>query len=130
MPRKNALPQAKSSMVTGSLGITQSSGLDRHAVYARQRVDEFKNDNIASTQSARQAKDATDLVVEPDRQYAQLIRRLTPGECELLQGFPPGWTDIPSASDSARYRALGNSIPVPCVEFIMKSLNEVVSLGM
>ena len=110
MPRKNALPQAKSSMVTGSLGITQSSGLDRHAVYARQRVDEFRNDDIASTQSARQAKDATDLVVEPDRQYAQLIRRLTPWECELLQGLPPGWTDVPSASDSARYRALGNSV--------------------
>ena len=101
---------------------------DRHAVFARQRVDEFKNDNIASTQSARQAKDATDLVVEPDRQYAKLIRRLTPGECELLQGFPPGWTDIPSASDSARYRALGNSIPVPCVEFIMKSLQAVAAM--
>ena len=128
MPRKNALPQAKSSMVTGSLGITQSSGLDRHAVFARQRVDEFRNDDIASTQSARQAKDATDLVVEPDRQYAQLIRRLTPWECELLQGFPLGWTDIPSASDSARYRALGNSVPVPCVEFIMKSLQAVAAM--
>ena len=102
--------------------------VDRHAVYARQRVDEFKNDNIASTQSARQAKDATDLVVEPDRQYAQLIRRLTPWECELLQGFPLGWTDIPSASDSARYRALGNSVPVPCVEFIMKSLQAVAAM--
>ena len=106
------------------------TALDRHAVYARQRVDEFKNDNIASTQSARQAKDATDLVVESDRQYAQFIRRLTPWECELLQGFPLGWTDTPSASDSARYRALGNSVAIPCVEFIMKSLNEVVSLGM
>ena len=104
------------------------TALDRHAVYARQRVDEFHNDDIASTQSARQAKDATDLVMEPDRQYAQLIRRLTPGECELLQGFPPGWTDIPSASDSARYRALGNSVPVPCVEFIMKSLQAVAAM--
>ena len=102
--------------------------VDRHAVYARQRVDEFRNDDIASTQSARQAKDATDLVVEPDRQYAQLIRRLTPWECELLQGFPLGWTDIPSASDSARYRALGNSVPVPCVEFIMKSLQAVAAM--
>ena len=101
---------------------------DRHAVFARQRVDEFRNDDIASTQSARQAKDATDLVVEPDRQYAQLIRRLTPRECELLQGFPLDWTDIPSASDSARYRALGNSIPVPCVEFIMKSLQAVAAM--
>ena len=104
--------------------------VDRHAVYARQRVDKFKNDDIASTQSARQAKDATDLVVEPDRQHAQLIRRLTPLECERLQGFPDGWTNIPGASDSARYRALGNSVAIPCVEFIMKSLNEVVSLGM
>ena len=102
--------------------------VDRHAVYARQRVDEFKNDDIASTQSARQAKDATDLIVEPDRQYAQLIRRLTPWECELLQGFPLDWTDIPSASDSARYRALGNSVPVPCVEFIMKSLQAVAAM--
>ena len=104
------------------------TALDRHAVYARQRVDEFKNDNIASTQSARQAKDATDLVVESDRQYAQLIRRLTPLECERLQGFPDGWTNIPGASDSARYRALGNSIPVPCVEFIMKSLQAVAAM--
>ena len=104
--------------------------VDRQVVYARQRVDEFKNDNIASTQSARQAKDATDLVVEPDRQYAQLIRRLTPLECERLQGFPDDWTNIPGASDSARYRALGNSVAIPCVEFIMRSLKEVASLGM
>ena len=101
---------------------------DRHAVYARQRVDEFRNDDIASTQSARQAKDATDLVVEPDRQYAQLIRRLTPLECERLQGFPDEWTGISGASDSARYRALGNSVAIPCVEFIMKSLREVTEL--
>ena len=104
--------------------------VDRHAVYARQRVDEFKNDNIASMQSARQAKDATDLVAEPERQYAQFIRRLTPLECERLQGFPDDWTNIPGASDSARYRALGNSVAIPCVEFIMRSLKEVASLGM
>ena len=104
--------------------------VDRHAVYARQRVDKFKNDDIASTQSARQAKNATDLVVEPDRQHAQLIRRLTPLECERLQGLPDDWTNIPGASDSARYRALGNSVAIPCVEFIMRSLNEVASLGM
>ena len=101
---------------------------DRHAVFARQRVDEFRNDDIASTQSARQAKDATDLVVEPDRQYAQLIRRLTPLECERLQGFPDDWTNIPGASDSARYRALGNSVAVPCVEFIMRSLVKVAEM--
>ena len=102
--------------------------VDRHAVYARQRVDEFKDDDIASTQSARQSKDATDLVMEPDRQYAQLIRRLTPLECERLQGFLDDWTNIPGASDSARYRALGNSVAIPCVEFIMRSLKEASSI--
>ena len=121
--------------MNGGNGIGYQQGIaytltatDHHAVFSRQRVDVFKNDDVASTQSARQAKDATDLVMEPDRQYARLIRRLTPGECELLQGFLPGWTDIPSASDSARYRALGNSVPVPCVEFIMKSLQAVAAM--
>ena len=104
------------------------TAMDRHAVYARQRVDEFKDDDIASTQSARQSKDATDLVMEPDRQYAQLIRRLTPLECERLQGFLDDWTNIPGASDSARYRALGNSVAIPCVEFIMRSLKEASSI--
>ena len=49
-------------------------------------------------------------------------RRLTPTECERLQGFPDGWTDIPGASDSARYRALGNSMAVPCVGWILERL--------
>ena len=128
MPRKNALSRAESSIVTDSLRITQSSGLERHAVFARQRVDEFRDDEITSTQSARQGKDATDLVLDPERQHAQLIRRLTPLECERLQGFPDEWTGIPGASDSARYRALGNSVAVPCVEFIMKSLQAVAAM--
>lgn len=55
----------------------------------------------------------------PAAENAYLIRRLTPLECERLQGFPDGWTDIPDASDSARYKALGNSVAIPCVEFIM-----------
>ena len=104
---------------TPNLGITQSSGLDHHAVYSRQRVDDFRENGVVSTQSARQHKDATDLVCQKTETYAYLIRRLTPLECERLQGFPDSWTDIPSASDSARYKALGNSVAIPCVEFIM-----------
>ena len=106
------------------------TGMDRHAVFARQRVDAFRDGDVTSTQSARQSKDATDLVVESGRQYARLIRRLTPLECERLQGFPDEWTSLSGAADSARYRALGNSVAIPCVEFIMKSLKEAVSLGM
>ena len=95
---------------------------DRHAVYSRQRVDDFRRNDVVSTQSARQHKDATDLICQQAEAYAYLIRRLTPLECERLQGFPDGWTDIPGASDSARYKALGNSVAIPCVEFIMSRI--------
>ena len=111
---------------TPNLGITQSSGLDHHAVYSRQRVDDFRENGVVSTQSARQHKDATDLVCQKAEAYAYLIRRLTPLECERLQGFPDGWTDIPDASDSARYKELGNSVAIPCVEFIMGRIAAVL----
>jgi DNA (cytosine-5)-methyltransferase 1 len=52
----------------------------------------------------------------------KLVRRLTPLECERLQGFPDGWTEIPKATDSPRYKALGNSVAVPCVDFIMHGI--------
>ena len=99
---------------------------DRHAVFSRQRVDAFRQNNVASTQSARQYKDATDLICQQAEAYAYLIRRLTPLECERLQGFPDGWTDIPGASDSARYKALGNSVAIPCVEFIISRIAAVL----
>lgn len=100
------------------------TGADRHAVFSRQRVDKFREDSIASTQSARQQKDATDLVCQPGRDAPAilLIRRLTPLECERLQGYPDSWTDLPGSSDSARYKALGNSVAIPCVEYIMAGI--------
>ena len=123
---KNTISQQKADGPSDFLGITQSSGLDRHAVFSRQRVDAFRQNNVASTQSARQYKDATDLICQQAEVYAYLIRRLTPLECERLQGFPDGWTDIPNASDSARYKALGNSVAIPCVEFIISRIAAVL----
>ena len=114
---------------TPNLGITQSSGLDHHAVYSRQRVDDFRENGVVSTQSARQRKDAVDLVCQKADVHAHLIRRLTPLECERLQGFPDGWTDIPGASDSARYKALGNSVAIPCVDFVMHCLVQAVQMS-
>ena len=119
---KNTISQQKADGPSDFLGITQSSGLDRHAVYSRQRLDDFRHNDVASTQSARQYKDATDLICQQAEACAHLIRRLTPLECERLQGFPDGWTDIPNASNSARYKALGNSVAIPCVEFIMSRI--------
>ena len=58
--------------------------------------------------------------------YADLIvRRLTPLECERLQGFPDFWTEQGSGrniSDTSRYQMLGNSIAVPCVAYIMQGI--------
>lgn len=96
--------------------------------FLRQRLDRFAPGNIASTECARQGKDATDLVmkIDPNRPYAYLIRRLLPAECEALQGFPPHWTDLPGASDSVRFKSLGNSIAVPCVDLLMQGIAAII----
>lgn len=56
------------------------------------------------------------------------VRRLTPLECERLQGYEDGWTDIEGASDSGRYKALGNSVAIPCVEYVMEGIKEVMEV--
>ena len=127
--QKALINQDVCEQTTPNLGITQSSGLDHHAVYSRQRVDDFRENDVVSTQSARQCKDAVDLICQKADVHAHLIRRLTPLECERLQGFPDGWTDIPGASDSARYKALGNSVAIPCVDFVMHCLVQAVQMG-
>lgn len=48
------------------------------------------------------------------------VRRLTPTECERLQGFPDGWTE--GQADSVRYRQLGNAVAVPVVEWIAERI--------
>jgi len=52
------------------------------------------------------------------------VRRLTPTECERLQGFPDGWTE--GQADSNRYKQMGNAVAVPVVEWIIKSMIEVI----
>jgi DNA (cytosine-5)-methyltransferase 1 len=53
---------------------------------------------------------------------AQGVRRLTPTECERLQGFPDGWTAIPGAPDSRRYAAMGDAVTVPVARWIGQRL--------
>ena len=64
---------------------------------------------------------------------AMQVRRLTPEECEALQGFPRGYTNIPwrgkpESPDGPRYKALGNSMAVPCMVWIGERINEVSKL--
>ena len=61
------------------------------------------------------------------------VRRLTPTECERLQGFPDGWTaeridevkGLVTQADSSRYKQMGNAVAVPCVEWIVNRLVEI-----
>ena len=53
------------------------------------------------------------------------VRRLTPVECERLQGFPDNYTNIPNAADGPRYKALGNSMAVPVMHWIGKRIQMV-----
>jgi len=55
---------------------------------------------------------------QPHVMTAMQVRRLTVTECERLQGFPDGYTNIPGAKDGPRYKALGNSMAVPCMKWI------------
>ena len=62
-------------------------------------------------------------IVEP--KYS--VRRLTPLECERLQDYKDGWTNIPGASDSARYKALGNSVAVCCPEYVLEGIADILN---
>lgn len=72
------------------------------------------------------------LMVMEERSLNTTVRRLTPMECERLQGYPDGWTDIGDwtdskgkvheESDSPRYKALGNSIALPFWEWMAERI--------
>ena len=52
------------------------------------------------------------------------VRRLTPLECERLQGFPDGWTD--GQVDTHRYKQMGNAVAVPVVEWIIQGITDSI----
>ena len=71
-----------------------------------------------------------------DERVRFAVRRLTPIECERLQGFGDNHTQIPwrkkpadQCPDGPRYKALGNSMAVPCMEWIGKRIKEVAICG-
>lgn len=131
-------------------------------MFRQQRFGSYDLDNVAGTCQARDGKDGTaNLVCAVDCRHgtenpetngtlqakstggqslnlnnvvreAMTVRRLTPLECERLQGFPDGWTDIGKwvdskgkkrqTTDSGRYKALGNSIALPPWKWVLKRL--------
>jgi len=55
------------------------------------------------------------------------VRRLTPVECERLQGFPDNWTA--GQSDSARYKQMGNAVAVPVVEWLIQNIVDIAEVS-
>jgi len=105
-----------------------------------QGFGDYQMDEIASSLKARDHKDATDLVMAFHMKQTPVsgeisptigsssggmgmmknstVRRLTPTECERLQGFPDQWTE--GQADSHRYKQLGNAVAVPVVQWIIE----------
>lgn len=136
---------------------------DYTALLTMQGFGDYMETGVASACKSRDYKDATDLVVsgidarngaengdlcgtlqaKPNGGFSyncihpvrinKSVRRLTPLECERLQGYPDGWTDIGEwidskgkrhdSSDSARYKALGNSIALPFWHWLMRRIS-------
>jgi DNA (cytosine-5)-methyltransferase 1 len=65
----------------------------------------------------------------PATMHNMAVRRLTPVECERLQGFPDDYTNIPKAADGNRYKALGNSMAVPVMRWIGERINQYEQRG-
>jgi DNA (cytosine-5)-methyltransferase 1 len=87
--------------------------------FAQNQRDELRTLDVASSLNAERwgtHKNETLLADEWG------VRRLSTLECERLQGFPDGWTDIPGNSDTQRYRQLGNAVAVPVAEWILRRL--------
>ena len=131
--------------------------------YQMQGFGDYREGDVASSCKQRDYKDSTDLVVSSVdcRNFTEggeingtlqakerggqslnlqntirtgmIVRRLTPMECERLQGYPDGWTDIGEwrdskgklrdSADSPRYKALGNSIALPFWDFLAKRIS-------
>ena len=79
----------------------------------------------SKTRRGRVGKKAAQTIDTGMQQYTiqNGIRRLTPIECERLQGFPDGWTE--GQSDSQRYKQLGNAVSVPVVKAISERLKKI-----
>ena len=131
--------------------------------YQMQGFGDYREGDVASSCKQRDYKDSTDLVVSSVdcRNFTEggeingtlqakesggqslnlqntvrtgmIVRRLTPMECERLQGYPDGWTDIGEwrdskgklrdSADSPRYKACGNSIALPFWDFLAKRIS-------
>lgn len=113
------------SVVAEAYSLTPSAG--QGADLQAAKVD------VASGISAVTLGSMTDRGIRLVEPSPMAVRRLTPRECERLQGFPDDWTAIPyrgkAAADGPRYKALGNSMAVPVMLWIGRRIQAQRSAG-
>ena len=96
--------------------------VDRHAVatiYGAKSYSEYETGKVATLRALGGAYGGGS---ENLALSYSIVRRLTPTECERLQGLPDGYTD--GGSDTARYKALGNGMAQPCADYVMRRIVE------
>ena len=114
--------------IAGTLRASSGGGDKPHVMcFAQNTRDEVREMPYAGALSANPGMKQTS--------YARIgmaVRRLTPVECERLQGFPDNFTQIPyrnktadNCPDGPRYKALGNSMAVPCIKWIGERIQQV-----
>ena len=149
--KENVMPirsEASGLKESNGLGIGKPGGpaptltvSDIHSVFYEQRAydqwaESERSGNLRASGGSYQGG-SENLVVSMIKQAAKkvkyIIRRLTPRECERLQGYPDDWTrwgaDGEEISDMARYRATGNSIAVPCAIRVFRGLISELEVG-
>jgi DNA (cytosine-5)-methyltransferase 1 len=96
------------------------------AFVASEQMNGFYSESDKSyTLNAQQASDSSN--IQYGIRQGSTVRRLTPQECERLQGFPDGWTDVDGAKDGPRYKALGNAVTVPVIQYIGERIMAVLA---
>ena len=88
--------------------------------YANRVADIRLQDDKINTLQARMGTGGNNMPMVATTQ----VRRLTPLECERLQGFPDGWTE--DQSDTHRYKQMGNAVAVPVVEWIIQGITDTI----
>jgi DNA (cytosine-5)-methyltransferase 1 len=122
-------PRTAGTLCASGAGLNRPAGSGNETdfcvvTFSFQRSDQYSESEVSGTLLASSYK-RTDNLVNPEDGG---VRRFTPTECERLQGFPDGWTayghDGEPLSDTQRYKALGNSVAIPCVTYILNGIAE------
>ena len=115
--------------IAGALAAERGAKQQNYIAFAQNQLGEVRtNAEIMGTVNTNQNASGRNT---PMVQQAMSVRRLTPRECERLQGFPDDYTLVEyrkkPAADGPRYRALGNSMAVPVMNWVGKRINDALS---